>query len=216
MKKQLWGKILVVIAAIGLSACGDGMIGAGTSQGSGVGSTGDLEPKLDIAAIESELVTAEAALKEAEVALDSALSGGPSEPSMEGVSAKSLTGLPERLREALNKVYDKLTIPVQKAKAGLANARLQLASAMAKLDPKNPAYAEMIAKLQEAMLKLDGLESRFTGIYKALALKIDVVLAGVDQLISRASSSPWLFLVVMELEEVREVILEFQDRLANT
>ncbi len=214
--KQLWRNISVVVVAFGLTACGDGMIGAGTLSSGNGGLGGVTEPKVDLAGIERETAAAEIALVEAEAALDSALKSGRIASTGEGVSVQSLTGLPERLKEALDKVYDKVTIPVAKAKEMIAKARMQLAVAMAKLDPKNPAHAEMIAKLTEALAKLDGVESRLTGVYKALASKIDVVLAGVDQLIAKVSGNPLLFLIVMELQEVRQVIVDFQERLANT
>jgi hypothetical protein len=217
MKRQLWGSIVGVVLALGLTACGEGMTSV-SFVSNGNGSAGvPAAPAIDMDSIEVETKAAEDAMAEAEAALDEALgqSSAASEPN--AVSVQSLTGLPERLEEALNNVYDKITLPVQKAKAMINIARGQLAAVMAKLDPANPAHADAIRQVQEAVRKLDAMEARLTGVYKMLATKIDVVLAALDRVIARLDNgNPLLLIPLMELQELRQVIVDFQTKLANT
>jgi hypothetical protein len=217
MKRQLWGSIVGVVLALGLTACGEGMTSV-SFVSNGNGSAGvPAAPTIDMDSIEVETKAAEDAMAEAEAALDEALgqSSAASEPN--AVSVQSLTGLPERLEEALNNVYDKITLPVQKAKAMINIARGQLAAVMAKLDPANPAHADAIRQVQEAVRKLDAMEARLTGVYKMLATKIDVVLAALDRVIARLDNgNPLLLIPLMELQELRQVIVDFQTKLANT
>ncbi|MGE0763099.1 MAG: hypothetical protein AB7N80_07470 [Bdellovibrionales bacterium] len=211
---QLMKHSVVIALALGLTACGQAMNsstgGSNTSSGAGV------VPVIEYDKIEAQAVEAESALAEAQAALDDVVKDGRLNISSDSVSALSLTGLPEKLEGILNKIYDKLTLPVQKAKDAIAKARVQLVAALAKLDPANPLHTDLIARLTEMMARLDSLEARFGGIYDILADRVNVLIAAVDGLITRLGSNPLQFILRMELEEVRAVIVAFRDRLANT
>ena len=123
----------------------------------------------------------------------------------------------EKLEKVLNQLYDKITLPVQKAKDVINKARAQIVAALAKLDPANPLHQSAIAKLQEMMARLDGVETRMGGVYDLLATKVDLLIAAVDKLIDRLDTgNPLLLIPMMELQEVRDVIADFRDKLANT
>lgn len=217
MKRHLWGKIVSLVMALGLTACGEGMTGAGfVSSGNGGLDSGGA-PAINMESIEIETKAAEDAMLEAEDALDMALGTSSVTPDPGGISFKSLTGLPERLEAALNKVYDKITLPVQKAKDMINKARAQLAAVMINLDPRNPAHADALRQARAAIQKLDGMEARLTGVYRQLAAKIDIVLSALDRLIARLDNgNPLMLIPLMELEELRQVIVDFQTKVANT
>lgn len=221
------GTCLLILAAAMLSVgCGQSMSGVG-SAGSRQGSQGTGElPVIDMAKIEAESVSAEQALAEAEATVNNVIKDGRVNLDLFGSSsgsmdpnfgAQSLTGIAEKLEQLLNKVLVKLQEPIQRAKDMINSARAQLATAMAQLDPSNPAHAEAIRRIQEMMKRLDDMEARLTGVYKLLAQKIDVVLFSIDGLIARlsASGNPLMFVVVFELQEVRRVLAEFQVKLMN-
>lgn len=216
--KDLVQQGLVLSLAIGLTACGQGLTGASTGTG-GASLGGGTVADIQFDKIEADAAAAELALNEAQAALDNVIKDGRINISgtSESLEAMSLTGIAEKLEKVLNQLYDKITLPVQKAKDVINKARAQIVAALAKLDPANPLHQSMIAKLQEMMARLDGVEARMGGVYDLLATKVDLLIAAVDKLIDRLDTgNPLLLIPMMELQEVRDVIVDFRDKLANT
>lgn len=219
VRRQL-NLFLVVALAVGLTACGQGMKSSQNGSSSSLSSPVNNElPQIEFEKIEADTLAAEAALVEAEAAINESV--GPrlqlSSSSSQVISEKSLTGVPEKLREALNKVYAKLTIPVAKAKEAVEKGRAKLVEQMAKLDPKNPLHIPLIIKITELMAKLDALEGRFGGVYDILASKVDLVVDKLDGLIAKIDlKNPLLWIPLMELQEIKSVVVEFKEKLANT
>ena len=214
--KQLIQQGLVLSLAIGLTACGQGLTGATSSASRGQVLGGDATD-IQMDKIEADALAAEQALSEAQAALDNIIKDGQINVSNAQFETESLTGLAEKLEEALNKLYDKITLPMAKAKEVINKARLQIAAALAKLDPANPLHQPMIVKLQEVMAKLDMVESRLGEVYRLLAAKIDLIISKIDMLIARLDTgNPLLLIPLMEMQEIRDVIVAFRDRLAAT
>lgn len=215
------GHLGIVVAAAGLIGCGAGMTGNSAGGNRDLTTITDLggsgsEPTVDMDKIETQAALAEEAMAEAEAALEDALAIGSFGANGGSLSIQSFTGIAERLEDLLNKLFDKITIPAQKAKEYIQVARAQLVAAMAKLDPNNPAQAALLARLQEAMKKLDELEARVGSMYKLLADKIDLVTQQLDNLIAKLDSgNPLMMILVNELKEIRDVIVAFQQRLAS-
>lgn len=212
-------KGLALVGLLGLTACGQGFTGKGGA--SDVNNAKDVieGSQTQLEKIQSESDAAEAALSEAQKALDGVLVGGnlalPSVPS--GSSLGGILNVADRLRAILDQAYTKLVAAVGKVTAVLPQVRAKLVDAMNRLDPNDPKQAEMIAKIQEMLNKLDQIEARISGIYDLLASKVDILVGRLDQLIDRLNSNGGLgAILVGEVEAVRDVLAEFRDRLANT
>lgn len=238
MTNKLYLRCLSALVLVALTvACGQPMQNSaaplGKVQDDGDGGTNNQTPDLQFEKIEAETAAAEAAVRQAEAEVSQILKGGkivlPGESSNEDdgwddqvggegvVSAKSLFGLADRLEEFLNKIYDKLMLPVQKARDVIAQARAKLVDALAKLDPSNPLYQKLIEKINELTARLDSIEGRFSGVYQLLASKVDFIIDRVDDLIDKLDSgNPLLWIPLMELKDIRDVLVDFRDRLANT
>lgn len=218
MMRQLIAKAAVIGLVLSTMACGNAMKATGIGDGLG-GLSVDTN---QIQKVEQATTQAETSMQQAQLALDEVVKNGkvnvPGEVTVSSeFGAQSLTGIAEKLQTALNKIYDKITLPVQKAKDAINQARAQIAAAIAKLDPNDAQQASMIAKLQEMLTKLDAMESRLAGVYGQLASKIDLLIGKVDELIAKVpTGNPLMIVVLFELQEVRRVIVEFRDKLAAT
>lgn len=224
MKTNQLLKTAAVLAVFSLltTGCGQGMVGAGMGSSGGSMLGGVDQSQLD--KIQNHMESAESAMADAQSTLDKLVVGNQLSLSFDGqtktadVMTQSLTGIPERVRAALDTLYSRLSLPIQAAKLAIEKTRSQIAASMVLLNPNDPNQASMIAKLQDMLAKLDSFEARISGIYKTLASKVDLLIGKLDGLIAKLSASnPLLGLVALsELQGVREALVDFRDKLANT
>ncbi len=217
--KQLKIAAMWTSAVLALSGCGQGFVGFSSSSSSHSQSTN--EAALQVEKIESEALLVEDALAEAEAALDAVVKNGqislPTGGPSLSLTTTSLTGLPEKLRQALDKIYDKLTLPVAKAKALIDQARNKITAILLQLDPNDPNQAKLIDRLNEMLNRLDQVEARLGEVYKLAAAKVDLLIQRVDVLIAKVdASNPIMWVLLNELKEVRQVLVDFRDKLAST
>lgn len=217
MKAERILKGVILSALVGLTTgCGQGFVGfSGTDPQLVIANQ-----ELELAKIQSETEAAEVAMTEAQAVIDGILVDGqiriPESNSL-NLNLGSISGIANKLRAVLDKVYNRLLGATAKAQGMITNARAQIAAAIAKLDPNDPRQAEMIAKLQQMLDRIDELSGRLGVIYDLLADQVNILVDKVDELIVRLDTGSILnTIIVNELKSVREVIVEFRDRLANT
>lgn len=97
-------------------------------------------------------------------------------------------GLLDGIINKLRPKFDQLFAKVTAVKAKFAEARALLAAALAKLDPANPAHAAMIQEIMGQMAKIDSMERTFSASMHQLASKLDLVVMGIEKLVSGVTS----------------------------
>jgi len=211
------GKLLFLAFFATLAAgCGDAMNAnhAGTTGQGGLG--GGTPPEIQFDKIESQVNTTEDALVVAEQSLSGIVQNNLLIIPAQQFGLECILGPGDCLSRILDQVFDKLTIPANKAKEVINQARQQIAIALSQLDPNNPAHQPLIAKLMEASKRLDDLEARIGDVYRKLAAKIDVAIQALDRLASRLNpGNPLHLILLFEIEDVKRAIVEFQKKLAS-
>lgn len=217
--KRIWDGLILSALVVGLTGCGQGFLGSDGSQPSATQliATQDNE----VSKIQTETESAELAMAQAQEVLDGLIQNDqltiPTNLNGLGLNLGSISGIPAKLEAILDKVYDRLLEVTARAKDMLIKTRAKIVAAMAGLNPNDPKQAEMLAKLQQFLDRLDQLENRLDVIYGLLADKVNLVVERVDQLIARLDNGSILgAIIVNEVKAVRDVLVEFRDRLANT
>lgn len=190
---------------------------------------GELSP-LEVG-IEDHMSKAEMAAKEAQIAMDEAAAliaeitddngniniGLFKKPGANAVTTKGLLDpITNKLREVINKVYDKAIF----VKKQFATARQALNDAMAKLDQSNPAQAAQVQLIMAQLAKIDQLEAQFSTAMHQLASKLDLAITGLDSIIKGATTfiPGWgsiigIALDILVMNDVKALILELKAKL---
>ncbi len=230
--KQHVMHIIVIVFALILTACGQGM-NSGNSRwastaldsGQGVGDNntpsgpdsvggGATVDTIDYEAVQAKALedvaaaaaAAEQAAQEAEKALNKISLGS------SGVSFGPSGGIDQQLivDQLVKKVLDKVLEGLQKIPSKFDMIRGKLADAMSKLDISSPLHQRGIAALMRVMEKVDKVESRYKDILSLLADKVDFIGNKLD-LLAAAVPFPVNILVQMELSSVKAVLAEFKN-----
>lgn len=127
-----------------------------------------------------------------------------------------LGALTAKIREVFDQVFEK----VADVRARYTEARLRLSDFAAKLDPNNPAEAELLAQLQKQLEQVDALEAKFLDGVQQLAGKLDLLTQALDNITNRVTLAlpGWGSLVGLALDyfvmsDVKSLILELKAKL---
>lgn len=182
--------MIALILSLGLTACGQGfkVVGSGGVAGQSIDTVADIKSQLDEA--EKATADAETAMAEAQAAIASISdSNGNIDIDVFSVnSGAAPQGLLAPILERLQTVFDTVLSKVQLVTQKFDLARAALEQALTKLNPSNPAEAAMIAQINEALSKIDFLESQFRSVLQMLAGKLDIAMAALDNLMNTACS----------------------------
>lgn len=223
--KKVYGSIVLVLAALALAGCGQGMNSKNQAsqkinqgeQGGG-GSPG---VSLDVQkVVEESQLTAEEAAAEAEEALEKAQNvlgdvnvGGDGRIS---IGASGQLGQQLIVDQFLRKALDKVSIVLDLVPEKFNMARALVADTIARLDSTNPAHQSAIAALMLAMAKIDELEGRYHELLEKVADKIDFLKEKIDQVVSKLDpKNPLTWIVMIEVESVKLVLTDFQTKLRS-
>lgn len=237
--KQHITHVIIVVSALALTACGQGMNsgnggkaptalqnGQGTPGGGGGGNTGGdntgggntIDTTIDFEAIQAKALAdaadaeaaAEAAAQEAEKALNKISLGNG------GVSFGNSGDMDQQLivDKLVKKILDKVLEGLNKIPSKFDLIRGKLADAMSKLDASNPLHQRGIDALMVAMAKVDMVEAKYKDILGMLADKVDFIGSKLD-LLAAAVPFPANILVQFELSSVKAVLAEFKNAVKN-
>lgn len=223
MKKQVW-VVATLFFSLGLTACSNGMntqganasgstsLGQNNSQGS-LNSISDEELVVLEKSVEESVTSAEDAIAQAEDALNGIfdkkgnLKSMSAESQEDGFQAQLL--ISGKIEEAL----DKVRVLLNKIPAAFDLARSKLSDAIAKLDANNPSHQLLIAKMMGLMTKIDQMEAKIGTLKKVLVKKINLVLKKLDAIIAGLNTNILGSILSFELQDVRQVIVDFRDDL---
>jgi hypothetical protein len=130
-----------------------------------------------------------------------------------GVQPQFLTdGIAAKLTEILNNVVDKVKL----AKSKIAEARTQLAVALATVDPASPMYQQ----IQDMMAQIDSIETSYMTLIHKLSSQISLVTTYMNTLPGLANTVCPIPLVCgaaayLLIEPIETAILNFQSQLMN-
>lgn len=224
--------ILIVTTSIGLIGCGQGFKSQALSSSQGLG--GVIQPINDLADVKAQMDEAQKATDEAQLAMSEAEAAIASISDSNGNinvdvfsasgSSSSVTtqGVLAPIVNKFKTVFDTVFSKVQMVKQKFDMARAALATAMAKLDPSNPAHAALIAQIQTALAGIDNMEMQFRNAMQMLAGKLDIALAAIDKLVAAGCSFipvpglcaiAGIFVDMFILDDVKNLIYDFKAKL---
>ena len=240
--KQHITHVIIVVSALALTACGQGMNsgnggkaptalqnGQGTPGGGGGGNTGGgndtntgggntIDTTIDFEAIQAKALAdaadAEAAAEEAAREAEKALNK--ISLGSGGVSFGNSGDMDQQLivDKLVKKILDKVLEGLNKIPSKFDLIRGKLADAMSKLDASNPLHQRGIDALMVAMSKVDMVEAKYKDILGMLADKVDFIGSKLD-LLAAAVPFPANILVQFELASVKAVLAEFKNAVKN-
>jgi len=218
--------VLIVMISIGLIGCGQGfksnVISGGGALGGKIESVADVKAQID----EAQKATDDAqnAMAEAQAAIASITdkNGNLDINVFSASSTVAPQGVLSPILDKFRTVFDTVISKIQLVKGKFDEARAALVSAMAKLDPNNPAHQALIAQIQNGLAMLDNLEMQFHNTMQMLASKLDIATAAIDDLVAKGCALipiPGLCQIagvlvnMLILDDVKNLIAEFKAKL---
>lgn len=194
MTKYVFNSLMAILA-VGLMGCGQGFQVNGAGSTGGALNNGEIESTTGVD-VQNEMLKAEAAAKEAELAINevNALLAEITDKNGNvniGFFQKSETqtkGILDPILAKLRTKFNELFAKVVAVKAKFTEARAQLNAALAKLDQNDPAQALLYQQVKSQLVKVDAMEAQFSASMHTLAGKLDLVTVALQKLISGVTS----------------------------